>query len=154
MQNYVDNLVKNKHLRNEEEIILFEDAIDKIFKIKNKEALRNLFLGFEDNTECEEVMFNLVHAVEDYAETLGDTAYITIFINAIPEILKDAHDWIIILICRIMNEDESFIQFVKIANESDLEDKIILIDLFNDIKNEDYEKFGKKAEFFIQNVKY
>lgn len=67
-ESYIKVLKENRKLKNDNEIEIFEDAIEKLLETND---VKCLYCGFDNDTEEEEVMFGLVHAVESYYSCSG-----------------------------------------------------------------------------------
>ncbi|MGG1516932.1 Imm30 family immunity protein [Paenibacillus oryzisoli] len=87
IENVVQMLVENRLLRNEQEIVHFEEAIATISKENKVENIKYLCLGFDDKTEKDEVMFGLVHAIEAYDNVFGSKTTLTVLASSLPNML-------------------------------------------------------------------
>ena len=108
-------LNENKLLRSNEEIEKFECAIDNILNNKDYMDIRYLCTGFDDSTENEEVTFGIVHAIESYDSIADTNLTLKEFIDAIPNVYSYAKEWIKIMNKRILNDDESLEEHIKVA---------------------------------------
>lgn len=135
-QELVDQMIKSKKLRNNHEIEKYEQSIEQLI---NHNKLEELYLGFDDNTEDDEVMFGLVHAIESFCEEVGEEEYFFIFINQIKMIYIESKEWIKLMTVRILNDTESRNEFIKIFQKSKQEDKDFIINLMKDIELDNIE---------------
>ena len=135
-QELVDQMIKSKKLRNNHEIEKYEQSIEQLI---NHNKLEELYLGFDDNTEDDEVMFGLVHAIESFYEEVGEEEYFFIFINQIKMIYRESKEWIKLMTVRILNDIESRNEFIKIFQKSKQEDKDFIINLMKDIELDNIE---------------
>lgn len=135
-QELVDQMIKSKKLRNNHEIEKYEQSIEQLI---NHNKLEELYLGFDDNTEDDEVMFGLVHAIESFCEEVGKEDYFFIFINQIKMIYIESKEWIKLMTVRILNDIESRNEFIKIFQKSKQEDKDFIINLMRDIELDNIE---------------
>ena len=61
--------------------------------------LPDLFLSFFDDTEGEEIMWNLLHLVEDFP----GPAYALALVQALPGMVTQAREWALLLLQRVLN---------------------------------------------------
>jgi hypothetical protein len=61
--------------------------------------LPDLFLSFFDDTEGEEIMWNLLHLVEDFP----GQAYALALIATLPSMVTQAREWALLLLQRVLN---------------------------------------------------
>ncbi|PAF37579.1 hypothetical protein CHH58_07975 [Terribacillus saccharophilus] len=66
----LQNLKDNRLLRDDQEVEKFEKAIKNILKMKDGNNIPLLCQGFDDETENDEVMFGLIHAIERNFRTI------------------------------------------------------------------------------------
>lgn len=91
----------NHHLRTDEEVVLFENALAELPEnvLNNKPDLENLFSVFDDYCEQKEVMWGLLHFVED-AE---DEIFVGTLVEYTSKMVVKAKDWTEIFYCRVLN---------------------------------------------------
>lgn len=146
-------LKENKLLRNNEEIEKFECAIENILSNEDYKDIKYLCSGFDDNTEDDEVMFGLIHAIESYDRIFDMKLTLKEFIDAIPAVYSYAEEWIKIINKRILNDTESLNEYIEIAKTCDEELKSILIELMNEVKKDNPEKFSQAVNKFLSYIK-
>jgi len=100
-------LIANRLMRTDEEISLFQAAIDSIFEEKQIEIVPLLLEGFDDQTEEEEVMFSLIHAIEYFVSQNGMKEYIKIVFENYHLLFPHARRWAEIILLRLINTEES-----------------------------------------------
>ena len=71
-QELVNQMIKSKKLRNNHEIEKYEQSIEQLI---NHNKLEELYLWFDDNTDDDEVMFGLIHAIESFSEEVWEEEY-------------------------------------------------------------------------------
>ena len=101
----IDKLKTNRLLRTEEEAKAFDEglaALAQRSKSELKQHLPNILLVFDDAAEHVEVMWGLLHFVEDF----GIEEYLRAIGEAEPELSNRASDWVDTFIVRILNSDE------------------------------------------------
>jgi len=97
----VATLRANRDLATPDQVKAWDQAIAQ-FPV-DPSFLRELHLVFTDATQNEEVMFGLVHVLEDYDMDVQLAA----FVSALPEMLKGAREWVLTLTWRILNDARS-----------------------------------------------
>ena len=149
----VKKLQENKLLRTNGEIEKFEEAIDNILSFENYEHIKYLCTGFDDNTKDDEVMFSLVHAIESYDNIVESRLSLKEFLYAIPNVYSYAKGWVIIMNKRILNDDNSLKSYIDVAKNCDNSLKMILIELMNEIKKDNPERFSQVVDKFLLGIK-
>lgn len=145
----IQKLQQNKLLRNSNEINAFELAIENIVSLKDGKLVKDLCSGFDDQTEDHEVMFGLVHAIEDFEgeEGLFEMA------KAIPSMLPHAKEWATILNYRILNHEPSRKLYIKVLSKVDSTIKDTIVRIIKEIKDEDPARFENSANEVLTNIK-
>jgi len=117
----IQKFQQNKLLRNSNEINAFELAIENIVSLKDVKLVKDLCSGFDDQTEDHEVMFGLVHAIEDFEakEGLFEMA------KSIPSMLPHAKEWATILNYRVLNHEPSRKLYIKVLSKLDSTNKTL-----------------------------
>ncbi|WP_195974645.1 Imm30 family immunity protein [Clostridium butyricum] len=146
-------LNENKLLRTNEEIEKFECAIENILSNEDYKDIKHLCTGFDDNTEDDEVMFGIIHAIESYDRMADMKLTLKEFIDSIPSVYSYAKEWIKIMNKRILNDENSLEEYIKIAENCDTELKLILIELMNEVKKDNPERFSQPVNKFLTYVK-
>jgi hypothetical protein len=145
-------LIENRLLRNQEEILSFEQTISSILNKKDLNHIRNLCLGFHDATEHDEVMFGLIHAIESYDNLFSSEQSLKELAASIPFMLPHAKGWAKTLHKRILNHDPSRKIYSKVISKSDVNIKVIVLQLVNEIKERNPGKFEATVAEFISYV--
>ncbi|SFA72337.1 Imm30 family immunity protein [Selenomonas ruminantium] len=142
-----EEILKNTcKLRNEYEVELFEKAIEEICSTQRAEYVLNLCSGFDDDTEDEEVMFGLVHAVEELG---GDDGLYWTAMGL--ERMWRNKEWCKILLYRILNSDEDRIKYPEVINRLPWRERDRNISLLADILHEDKEMFADKIDEVLKD---
>ena len=141
-------LQKSRLLRNVLEVKDFEAAIENILSLNDVQFIRDLCSGFDDQTENQEVMFGLVHAIEDFdgKEGLFELA------KAIPSMLPNAKEWAIILNYRILNDNPSRILFIEVLKILDASVRDVIVQILKEIKLEDPVTFGASVDEVLSSL--
>lgn len=143
----VKKLQQSKMLRNSEEIHTFELAIQNILSMNDVKVIMDLCSGFDDQTENNEIMFGLVHAIESFDSEEG----LLEMAKAIPSMLPHAREWAIILNYRVLNHEPSRKLYIKILLNVDPEVRNCIISIIKEIKDEDPVRFEKVANEVLSN---
>lgn len=142
-------LQKNRLLRNATEVNEFESAIENIISLKDVKLVKDLCSGFDDQTEDHEVMFGLVHAIEDFEGEEG----LLEMTNAIPSMLPHAKEWATILNYRILNHEPSRKLYVNVLKKVNKSVKDIVIGILKNIKLEDLARFENSVNEVLSSIK-
>lgn len=146
-------LNENKLLRTNDEIEKFKCAINKILSNQDYKDIKYLCTGFEDNTENNEVMFEIVHAIESYNHIVDVKLYLTEFIYSIPEVYSYAKQWLKIMSIRILDDKSMLNEYIQVSKNCDNSLKVLLIELMEEAKKENPQKYSRPANKFITCVK-
>lgn len=145
-------LQQSRLLRTEKEIKDFEEAIENILELNDVNHIPALFKGFDDNTNNDEVMFGLIHAIESYDNEHGIDISMKRLIESIPQMYSEAKEWIKILNKRILNDDFARHAYIKVLSESDLDNKKLIVEIITEIKDENPAQFEKSANDLIVRI--
>ena len=96
----IDVLEENRLLRSPDEVVRFEQTLEKLAQNPDPADLPNLHLILDDACEQPEVMFSLVH----FLESFDLQEQVKVFIQVMPDLVKRAAEWTAILHSRIMND--------------------------------------------------
>lgn len=116
MINLLNTLKENRLMRTPEEVIIFEETLEKIAEEANNEYLKDLHLILDDNCEQADVMFGLVHFLESFELQQQLEAFIAV----IPQLMITAPEWTKIIHYRIINDElacKVYQQSLELANE-------------------------------------
>jgi hypothetical protein len=102
-----EKLYSNRLMQDNEQIALFEEALERIEGEHDFLHIPILCRAFDDETEHYEVMYGMVHAVERYDKFSTPAQATATFISAIPAMLPQAAEWLETLLFGILNEDAS-----------------------------------------------
>jgi hypothetical protein len=115
--NLIRILQENRLMKTPQEIDLFETTLEKIVKYPNNDNLKNLYLILDDNCEHPDVMFSLVHFLEDF----DLQKQIQAFIEVIPKLMITAPEWTKIIHYRIVNDESAcklYRNCLELANQN------------------------------------
>ncbi|AEV68177.1 Imm30 family immunity protein [Acetivibrio clariflavus] len=145
---YIKDLQKNKLLRTQEECEAFDNALEKLLNYQSKEILEDLFLVFDDSAKEEEVMFGLIHFLEDYEMN----TYLNGLAKSLPKMLQNAKEWVLILNKRILNSEQYRNAYAEIIKVMEEQYKKLIINLMNEIKLDNPKKFESLVNDFISKI--
>lgn len=142
-------LRENRLMRDIEEVKKFERALQTIMQEEDAESIRGLCSAFDDETEQEEVMFGLVHAVEH----LGRDEKVLELAKSISIMLPHAKEWAKLFHYRILNVEKVRLQYAEALSCFDGISLSVIVQLLQEIKEEDSELFGWKVEHLLGCLK-
>ena len=136
-------------LRNANEVHDFEEAIENIISLQDVILVKDLCSGFDDQTNEHEVMFGLIHAIEEFEgeEGLCEMA------KAVPDMLPHAKGWATILHYRILNHAPSRQLYAKVLTKINLRVKNIIVGILKEIKDEAPERFESNVNELFSNIR-
>lgn len=142
VSNYIKQLYDNRIMDSDEEFELFEDAMANLADIADIKDIPMLCTAFDDRTKESEVMFGLIHLIEDFDEEKS----VEYIVQGILKIMDYAYDWAMILTRRILNSENDRKVYRMVLSQLDDVYKEIIFALLDDIKNGNPEKFKEKIE--------
>ncbi|RPF54152.1 Imm30 family immunity protein [Aquisalibacillus elongatus] len=145
-------LIDNRSLKNQKEILAFENAISRILSLNDLNHIENLCLGFDDATENDEVMFGLIHAVEGYDKVFGSEQSLKKLSESLRYMLPHAKEWAKTFHKRILNHKPSCKIYAKVILQGDVNVRKIVVQLVTEIKERNPTKFGASVDEFISYV--
>jgi hypothetical protein len=145
----IQKLQQNRLLKNVDEVHDFEEAIENILFLKDVRLVKDLCSGFDDQTNDDEVMFGLVHAIEDFEGEEG----LLEMAKAIPDMLPHAKEWVTTIHYRILNHEPSRELYTKVLTKVNLKTKAIIVGILKEIKDEDPERFENSVNQILSGIK-
>lgn len=146
-------LVHSRLLQNEEQVQVFEQSIESIMSMNNSDCIKSLCLGFDDQTENDEVMFGLLHTIESFDQELGLEQSFIKQAEALRYMLPHAKEWAKTFHKRILNQDEARNAYARVISNADNATRELVLSLMNEIKAKNPEKFAEKTEEFLSSIK-
>ena len=143
----IQQLINSRKLSNSEEYALFESSLQTLQMKITIDDVAEICKAFCDDTKDDEVMFGLIHLIEQLrgAEYLKKIAICT------PN-MKDAHEWAMTLNKRIINSQKYFEMYIVVIDELEKEYKEKILKLLVDVKNDNPKRFGKKIDMLIERI--
>jgi hypothetical protein len=105
----IEILKANRLLRSPHEVALFEQTLEQLVGNPDSADLPSLHLILDDGCEQPEVMFSLVH----FLESFDVQEQLQAFIQVMPDLVKQAPEWMTILHSRITNDPIAQAAFEK-----------------------------------------
>ena len=142
---FIEQLYKNRKLSSDKEYDSFETAIKMLQERIEISDISDIIKVFCDDTSDDEVMFGLVHIIEQF---VGEDylKYIAVYS---PD-MAEAHEWAMTLNRRIINSPRYFSMYINVIRNLDEDQKSKIISLLTDIKNDDPEMFGEKVDLILK----
>lgn len=142
---YLNKLYDNRLLENETEIQIFEECLSKILYYGDVSVIPRLCLAFDDETEQYEIMFGLIHSIENLYKNNMEKG-LTLIAKSIPKIMNRGKEWAEILHYRILNHSRVRLTYGEILSQLDSPTRNVVIGLLIEIKNEDPDMFKESVD--------
>lgn len=143
----IQQLITCRKLSTDEECELFEDALQDLDGNIEPEDVEQICQAFCDDTEDEELMFELIHLIE----SLIGEEYLKCIALCAPA-MKDAHDWAMTLNKRILNSSKYFEKYMEVIAGLGEKDKEKILDLLADVKQDNPDRFGEKVDLLYEKI--
>lgn len=141
----VNKVYTNRLLQNQAEVTEFEQALSNLISSADVSIIGDLCMGFDDDTYKYEVMFGLVHGIEQlYKDRIEEG--LNLIALAVPKVINRAEEWMEVLHYRILNHEQVRITYGKVLSKMDIKTKEIIINLLTNIKDEDPDMFGNSVD--------
>ena len=144
----VSILYSIKKLDKEEQVPLFDDTIAEIFTAPKPEYAIKLCSVFYDDVYFDEVMYGLIHAVEDLAE--GDDYSYLISLGICN--MKDGREWSKILLYGILNVKDELKKYPEALRRLFDEQRNYIVGILREIREEDAEMFGERITWILREA--
>lgn len=149
MENHllINQLFESRKLSSRKECEQFEKAL---FALQTSISINDtgkICKVFCDDTGDDEVMFGLVHLIE---QLQGDE-YLKHIAICSPD-MTDAHDWAMTLNKRMLNSQKYFNKYLEIINDMEEFSKSKIIKLLIDVKNDNPNKFSEKVDCILEEI--
>lgn len=146
-QELINQLLKARKLTSKEEYEQFEASLIKLQGSIGISDVYEICKVFCDDTEDEEVMFGLIHLIEQ----LQGEEYLRCIAISSPD-MTDAHDWAMTLNKRILNSQKYFNKYIEIVANLESVYKTKILELLIDVKNDNPKRFGEKVDCILEKV--
>jgi hypothetical protein len=147
----INKVYTNRLLQNQAEVTEFEQALSNLIRSADVSIIGDLCMGFDDDTDKYEVMFGLVHGIEQlYKDRIEEG--LNLIAVTVPKVINRAEEWMEILHYRILNHEQVRITYGKVLSKMDIETKEIIINLLTNIKGEDPDMFGNSVDEVLKSL--
>ena len=123
MRPELETAYANRFLRSPQEVKQFDDALGAYARSSATADMADLLSIFDDRTENQEVMFGLVHLIED----LPAEPSFRVLIDRLPAVAQHAAGWADTMISRILNDDKTRPAFAEILRSAPKESRDIAV---------------------------
>ena len=149
MENHVliNQLFESRKLSSRKEYEQFEKSLIALQTSIQINDISKICKVFSDDTGDDEVMFELVHLIEQ----LQGEEYLKSIAICSPE-MADAHDWAMTLNKRILNSQKYFNKYLEVINDMEEPSKSKIIELLIDVKNDNPNRFSEKVDHILEKV--
>ncbi|MBA2938963.1 hypothetical protein HZF08_11645 [Paenibacillus sp. CGMCC 1.16610] len=144
--------MENRTLVSQQEITKFENAIQDIINLNELSSIKFLCSGFYDETDYDEVMFNLIHAIESFDQKYKLEVTLKELAVSIPVMLPHAREWAKVLHKRILNHPPSLVVYIQIVKNLDVMNRNVIISLVTEIKNKNHAKFAEAVDQLLSAI--
>ena len=144
----IKRLYSCRFLKNQSECEEFDSVLENLADCDDEKLIKELCIVFEDETQEEEVMFGLVHFIEDFE--MGK--YLTEMPKALPKMVESAKEWAMLLNIRILNNDLYRSEYAKILVGMNHDIKLTVINLLNEIISDDPKRFEGTANEVLSQL--
>ncbi|MCE4049581.1 Imm30 family immunity protein [Bacillus sp. Au-Bac7] len=150
LKSEIEKLYECRLLETQEDCEEFDAALESISAtdFNERDIINDLFRIFDDETEDEEVMFGLLHLIEEFEMNV----YLLGVANALPYLMDNAKEWAIIINKRILNSDIYRTEYTKVLLEKDEDIKLIVNNILLEIKNDNPDRFEKKSNEILSKL--
>ncbi len=147
LEQYINDLEKYRNFNIDDNVKKFEEVLGYIARLKDPRSISKLISFFDDSSEYEEVIFGIVHLIEEF----DDYTYLHELAPALPWMVKNVPYWAKILHYRILNSHTTLDEYLKLISSFSDEVKLALRKLLVLIKNEDTE-FADRCNKLILKI--
>lgn len=142
LEDLIMTLKTNRLIRSRAEVVAFDEALAAVASQPEREVenfLPELFTVFDDACQQHEVMWGLVHFVEDFdLETM-----IRAYAQAMPTLFQQAPEWAEILMHGVLNSDTDRAALKRLLPTLSSTDQLALRQVLDVIRKQDDEEAAK-----------
>lgn len=143
----IQQLFSARKLSSNKEYELFEDALIKLQGNINIEDIYEICKVFCDDTKDDEVMFGVIHLIEQ----LQGEDYLKCIATCSPDMIE-AHEWAMTLNKRIINSERYFEKYISVIDTLEKKRKEKILNLLVDIKNDNPKRFSEKVDLILKRI--
>lgn len=130
----LDALVKEleavRKRRSSDYVREFEDLLARIAALEDPKSIPALLAFFEDDAEYDELMFSIVHTIEDF----DDSTYVDQVIASLPGLNRSAPRWAAVLHKRVLNSPETLAVYTRRAKKASPVERGAIREVLNEVK--------------------
>lgn len=145
-QEMIKQLYGARMLSTESDFELFDDALAQLDGAITVDDVYDICKVFHDGTNDDEVMFGMVHLIEQ----LSGNDYLKCIARFTPN-MNEAPEWAMLLNIRILNSQQDFNEYITIIRNLDVHSKDKILSLLKAIKNDNPQKFGEKVDLIFNS---
>lgn len=139
-------LEENRKVSDDEEIVLFLEAVAELEMLADYRTIPILFVGFDDEAEDPEMMYEIIHTAEAYIRVIGEEIYLKMVLESLVPTCEHGREWIKLVIKRILNSRACFFAIQNILKICNKETRALLKELLIEIKDSDATLFGNAVD--------
>lgn len=143
----IQQLIKARKLSSNEEYELFEEALQKLQGNISIDDVYEICNAFCDDTEDDEVMFEIIHLIE---QLQGDE-YLKCIATCSPD-MAGAHEWAMTLNKRIINNQGCFEKYMEIISKMEKVHRDKILKLLVDVKDDNPKRFAEKVDLIYERI--
>lgn len=144
---HIKQLIDARKLGTDEECVLFDQAVNALHGNISVADIYEICNAFYDETESDEVMFGLVHLIEQ----LCGEDYLKCIALCTPQ-MRQAHDWAMTLNKRIINSEAWFEKYIGVIKTLEKAQQNEIKNLLTDIKNSNPARFAAKIDLMLERI--
>lgn len=144
----INQLYSSRKLSSNVDYELFDEALEKLDGNIVIDDVYEICKVFYDSTNDDEVMFGIVHLIEQ----LRGEDYLDCIAKCTPN-MNEAHEWAMTLNKRIINSQEYFDKYIAVINNLESHNKDNILNLLKDVKNDNPKKFSEKIDLILNCTK-
>lgn len=133
-------IYNSRLLETEADVHNFEQSLSNVVYTNDISSILTLCNCFDDDTNDDDVMFGLVHAIEKLYKSNENEGLYYIAVS-VRHIINNAKGWVEILHYRILNSQSTRDVYNKVLSRLSDVDRNIIVTLLSEIKDEDPDLF-------------
>ncbi len=148
----IEKLKNSNLLKSDKDINDFEEAITRIVGVGDLICIKYLCAGFHDDTEHDEIMFGLIHAIESFDQNYPLYDTLKELAESVPLMFPHAKEWAKTLHKRILNHKSTLEIYVDVVSRSNTPTKNLIAEIVTEIKHKNPSRFEESADRFLSSI--
>lgn len=148
----IEKLKNSSLLKSDKDINDFEDALRRIMDVGDLTCINYLCAGFNDDTEHDEVMFDLIHAIESFDQKFPLYDTLKELAISVPLMIPHAKEWAKTLHKRILNDKQTLEIYIDAVSQLDTTTKNLIAEIVTQIKHKNPSRFDESANMFLSSI--